>query len=342
MMMGRMLSTYVDMPDILDHLKTPNSFHFWTVNSDARAAFVAIDGKGKFQVLSKLLPGKTENEVDAEDLIRRALGADVPFKILLKKGWMAGLALVAEKYQEGRVFMAGDAVHLFTPTGGFGMNTGIDDAANLGWKLAARHQGWGGDGLLATYESERRSIAIRNTTMSRYFANAVAQIPVPEELEEDTPGGERARAMVGEHLDGFREEFASLGVQLGAHYDGSPLIVPDGTSPPEDHPSRYVPTACPGGRAPHFWRADGSALFDHFGQGFTLLRFGGGLADTSNLEKAARKRGAPLDTVAVDEPEGRKLYEQNHALIRPDGHVAWRGDEAPRDPDRLLDSVAGA
>jgi hypothetical protein len=238
------------------------------------------------------------------------------------------------------VWLAGDAVHLFTPTGGFGMNTGIDDVANLGWKLAAMVQGWGGPGLLATYATERRPIAFRNTGMAKQFSRSVGEVTAPAEMLEDTAAGAAARAQAGAVLDAFGEEFASIGIQLGARYDGSPIIVPDGAAPPPDDPTRYSPTACPGGRAPHLFMPDRSSLFDHFGPGFTLLRLHGD-HDAGPLAAAAQARKIPFTTVSVAVSEGRDLYECDLALIRPDQHVAWRGNDIPADCDALLARVTG-
>jgi hypothetical protein len=255
--------------------------------------------------------------------------------------WTAGQALVADSFGSGRVFLCGDAAHLFTPTGGFGMNTGIDDAANLAWKLAAAAQGWGGPELLASYEAERRPIAIRNTGAAHRLARNVGDVPMSPDLEEDSEAGAAARAEAGAFLAGFGEEFASLGIQLGARYDGSPLVVPDGTEPPPDDPAVYVPASCPGGRAPHVRLADGTSLFDRLDAGFTLLCLAGTGNAARDLEAEARDRGVPFSLVEVGDAVARELYPRDYTLIRPDRHVAWRGDSLPG-PSGLLDRVTGA
>ena len=237
--------------------------------------------------------------------------------------------------------LCGDAAHLFTPTGGFGMNTGIDDAANLAWKLAAVVQGWGGEGLLDTYETERRPIAQRNTSAAHRFARSVGEVPVAAEMEEDSEAGAAARRAASAYLSTFGEEFASIGVQLGARYDASPLIASDET-PPTDDPAVYTPSACPGGRAPHVWLASGRSLFDALGPGFTLLCLRAPGDDAHRLRVAARQRGVPLTLVGITVPEARELYGRNYALVRPDQHVAWRGDRVPNDAESLLDRVTGA
>jgi 2-polyprenyl-6-methoxyphenol hydroxylase-like FAD-dependent oxidoreductase len=345
-MMGRMQSSYIDAPGIYDALKHPISFHIKVVNPELRCALITLDGKGKFLLFTKLDPGEEVSAEKARQTALAALGADVPVEVISTRPWTAGRALVADRYGEGRVFMAGDSIHVFTPTGGFGMNTGIDDAANLGWKLAAAIQGWGGASLLETYESERRPIGLRNTGESHRLALIDSGMPIDPHLEDETPEGERARAdLTGYIYEKLPQMFAAQGIQLGARYDGSPLISAedeDGPPPPDDA-AGYAPSAYPGGRAPHFWRADGSALYDHFGPGFTLLKFGE--ADSSGIEEAAAARWVPLKTVEIDEPEGIKLYERRLALIRPDQHIAWRGTgggDSPADPGALIDRVIGA
>jgi len=272
---------------------------------------------------------------------RAAIGADVEVKVLSVQPWVAGNALVADSYRDGRVFLAGDSVHLFTPTGGFGMNTGIDDAINLAWKFTAIVQGWASESLLDTYESERRPIGLRNTRASRELADRVATMDVSPTLEDDTPDGVRARAAASDHLNGYEEEFASLGIQLGMRYDDSPLIVPDGSPPPPDSPVDYVPSACPGGRAPHCWLADGSSMLDRLGKPFTLAKLGGTDASTASFEDAAAARGVPLDVIEVDDGAARDLYGRDLVLIRPDRHVAWRGNTPPDDADGVIAMVTG-
>src|SRR5262249_41454105 len=160
------------------------------------------------------------------------------------------------------------------------------------------------------------------------------------EMEEDSAEGAAARARTGAFFARFGEEFASLGIQLGARYDGSRIVVPDGTAPPKDDPTVYTPSAAPGGRAPHLFLGRGDSLFDRFGRGFTLLRLGGD-ADVAPLAAAAEARGVPFTSFDVPLRQGRALYEADLALIRPDQHVAWRGNRLPGDCDELLAQVTG-
>jgi hypothetical protein len=280
-------------------------------------------------------------DIDARAMFHRAVGCDIGAEVVSVQEWWAGLALVTDHYQQGRVFLAGDAVHLFTPTGGFGFNTGLDDAANLAWKLAAVRHGWGGTKLLDAYETERRPVGVRNTTESGKLAEQAATLKIPLHIEDDTAQGASDRAAFHAEVERFREEFASLGIQLGARYDGSPIIVGDGTPPPPDDPKIYTPSSVPGGRAPHWWIRERESLFDRLGPGFTLLRLGPGPPQADDLERAAAARRIPLDTVTVEEPGILELYEKPLVLVRPDQHVAWRGSELPGDAGRLLDIVTG-
>ena len=338
---GKMLSVYIDAPGIHDVMNMEPAWQYWTVNNDARTCIVTLDAKGKFVVLAKYPDSGEPDEAEIICDIQDAFGAEIDIEVISIRQWTAGNALVADRYGEGRVLLAGDAVHLFTPTGGFGMNTGVEDAVNLGWKIAAVHHGWAPEALLDTYEGERRPIGIRNTQSSRKLASDVATIQVPAALEEETAEGQKARADLGRHLSGFTEEFASLGIQLGARYDASPLIANDGTEPPPDSPVEYVPTACPGGRAPHQWLNDGASIHDRFGKWFTLVKFGSASTDTAAFAAAAEALDVPLDIVDVAEKAARDLYACTFALIRPDHHVAWRGDSLPADAEALMRQVSG-
>ena len=255
---GATVSTHLRAPALYRRvIKHKHCWQYWIVSSRVRSLLTALDGDSEFLFNTRC---RSVEEPPDRGLIaqrlRDSIGEDVAVEYISYTPWTAGQALVADSFGRGRMILAGDAVHLFTPTGGFGMNTGIDDAANLGWKLAAMVQGWGGPKLVESYEAERRPIAFRNTGHAAQLTRNVADVPIAREMDEEGPAGDRARAAAGAYLSGFGEEFASIGVQLGARYDGSPIIAPDGTEPPPDDPAVYVPTACPGGRAPHVWLAD--------------------------------------------------------------------------------------
>jgi 2-polyprenyl-6-methoxyphenol hydroxylase-like FAD-dependent oxidoreductase len=340
---GATLATHVRAPALYDGVlkRHKRAWHHWAVNPKVRGLIQTLDGKGDFLFNTRI---KTIDEPPDSNFIARAflacVGEEVPIAFLGHMPWTAGQAAVADSFGHGNVWLAGDAVHLFTPTGGFGMNTGIDDAANLGWKLAAMVQGWGGPHLLASYGAERRPIAFRNTGMAKQFSVDLNEAPIDPEMTEDNAAGAAARARTGAFFARFGEEFASLGIQLGVRYEGSRIVVPDGTTATKDDSTIYTPSASPGGRAPHLFLGSGDSLFDHFGTGFTLLRLGGDV-DIRPLAEAAQARGVPFTSFDVRLREGRDLYEADLALIRPDQHVAWRGHRLPDDSDALLAQLTG-
>src|SRR6185312_14841400 len=250
-MRGRQLTTYLRAPAVYDVVKHKRAWQYWSMNHAQRGTMVTIDGKGEFTFGMQLPRDKDESDISEAESIARfrtMVGAEIPVEIINRKSWHAGYSLVAQAYQRGRVFMAGDAVHLFTPTGGLGYNTAVEDVVNLAWKLTAMVQGWGGPHLLDTYETERRHVAVRNTGFAKYFADTVGGfVPAPE-IEEDTPEGAAAREAAGVLLNRHvREEFNIPGITFGARYDTSPIIAGDGQAPPSDKMNDYVPSAVPGG-----------------------------------------------------------------------------------------------
>ncbi|WP_217236068.1 FAD-dependent monooxygenase [Streptomyces sp. AC555_RSS877] len=329
-----------------DYLRGRSAWSNWVVNAHLALNLIALNGVDEFFLLTSSVDPDTATDAELVRLVQRAAGEPLPVEVLSHRPWTAGAALVAESFGTGRIRLAGDAAHLFTPNGGFGMNTGVDDAANLAWKLAAAVQGWAGPDLLDTYGIERRPIALRNTSAARTLGQGLGAVDRPACLEADSAAGEAARAKTGAELAEYgMRTLDTLGVQLGARYDGSPIVAGDGSGPVPDSFAAYTPSAVPGGRAPHLWlddrRTDGSSLFDRFGSGFTLLRLGPRPPQTGRIEAAARDRGVPLRTVTLDDPLARDLYERDLVLIRPDQHVAWRGDREPGDSAALLALVTG-
>ena len=217
-------------------------------------------------------------------------------------------------------------MHLFTPAGGLGYNTAVEDAVNLGWKLAAAIKGVGGLVVLDSYELERRPAAVRNTGYARSFAESLGRFMPKEGLEDEGPGGERLRAEAGEYLEKHgRAEFNIPGITFGTRYTGSPIVVSDGSEAPPDSANSYEPSASPGGRAPHLWLGADRSLYDSFGFEWTLLRLGPTPPSADRLIGSARRLRIDLEVVDVPSDEARALYEAPLALIRPDQIVAWRG-----------------
>ena len=310
----------------------------------AWCVFTSVDGRTMWRITVVGGQGRENlDEIDMPEAIRRAIGRDdVPFEILRVVPWRRSQCSAAT-YRVGRVLLAGDAAHTTSPTGGHGMNTGIGDVSDLGWMLTALVQGWGGDGLLAAYDLERRPVAIRNGRSSTTNYQGWIESSGYADVLRDDAAGDACRRRIGSQLaSSLHQEWNSLGVDLGYRYDGSPVVVGDGSPPTPDDPSQYVPTSRPGHRAPHTWLSDGRSTLDLFGPGFTLLRLDAPGEDVSALLDAARERGMPLRLVDLDEPAAVKLYERRLVLVRPDGHVAWRADATPGDPAALVDVVRGA
>jgi hypothetical protein len=332
-------SRYLRIPNLAKSVIREPAWQYWLVRPGKIASLITFDpSEDEFRMT--VYAGNADDDDDLRAIVDDFVGEHVDIEILDSQGWVNGLALVADHYKSGRVLICGDAAHLATPIGGFGMNTGIDDAANLAWKLAATVQGWAGPYLLDSYEAERRPAGERNTQAAIALGRPLQGIPLSEDLEEDTPAGQKARGDAARVLETQRQSYSSLGVQLGVRYSDSPIIWPDGTPAPEDVYDRYVPTAWPGARAPHLWLSQTQSLFDVLGPGFTLLRMGVHTPSAAPLVEAARRRGIPLAVVDIELPEARDLYESDLALIRPDQHVAWRGDELP-DVGELLTRVTG-
>jgi 2-polyprenyl-6-methoxyphenol hydroxylase-like FAD-dependent oxidoreductase len=344
---GRMFSTYIRSPALhRDVLRRRQAWQYWAVNPQMRSTIISVNGSDEFLFRTKAAaPNQPADDATIIAALHCCAGATPPIDILGHEPWTAGTALVAETFADRRVLLAGDAVHLFTPTGGFGMHTGLEDAANLAWKLAACVQGWGGPALLASYEQERLPIALRNTAAARQLSININDVEAPPEIETASAAGEAARRLASAKLATYAEQFASLGVQLGARYDRSPVIAPD-AAPPADDVIIYRPSSIPGGRAPHAWlddaRRDGSSLYDRLGTGMTLLRLGPQPPEAGALVSAARVWGIPLSVVDIDDRDIRDLYGCDLALIRPDQHVAWRGNAAPGDATALLARAVGA
>ena len=225
--------------------------------------------------------------------VRRAIGRDIDFEILKFGHWMRR-RMVADHYGRGRVLLAGDAVHVMPPNGGLGMNTGIGDAVDLGWKLAAVHHGWGGPELLASYEHERRPVGIRQCDEAmRNFERYGSRKPVPHVTDENENGAAGARAISGSAL------------HPAIRWPGKTRCIPTSAIAMQVRRLSFRTvrrrrnpriresinqTSHPGCRAPHAWLADGRSTLDLFGRNFTLLRLGSGAPDPARLVAAAAQR----------------------------------------------------
>lgn len=341
---GYHLSIYVRAPQL------------WTHHDKGKAALINfVEPQGLWRNMVTLdgrelyrfgLRGKEfydhPDEVDVERLFAEAIGRPVPHEIISVRRWTAR-NVVADQYQAGAIFLAGDAAHLNHPASGLGLNTGLGDAVDLGWKLEAALAGWGGSGLMASYEIERRPVGKRNVGHADLsHANDRNQKPDPA-IAEDSPQGARARQEMGEAIVRAQtRKFVTDGIALGYRYEPSPICWPEASPPPADSVSEYHPTTRPGSRAPHAWLADQRSIIDMFGRGFTLLRLGAGAPEAQPIAQAFARRAVPLTVATIVDPAIGQLYERRLVLVRPDGHVAWRSDDLPPDPLALADRIRGA
>jgi hypothetical protein len=283
-----------------------------------------------------------------------AIGAEFDYQLIAKAPWQAGFTLVADKFKQGRAFIAGDAAHLFTPTGGMGYNTSVDDAVNLGWKLALVLRGAAPEALLDSYEAERHPIALRNTAFARTMADSIGRMPAPTDVDLDNEQGERSRAALAAALAvHVATEFNIPGLQLGLSYAGSAIVAAEAGEAPPDAPNRYLPSGRPGGRAPHVAMAaphvamaapqaagGAGSLLDHFGRDFTLLVLDD--SGTAEWEQAAAGLGVPLKVLRWSSAEALQVYGAPCVLIRPDHHIAWRGVDSANAEIVLARSVGRA
>jgi 2-polyprenyl-6-methoxyphenol hydroxylase-like FAD-dependent oxidoreductase len=344
--LGHPISLFFRAPDLCQACgKEPGTF-FLAIDRDGLWANVRIvdPARGLWRIMVLDTDGKqTPETIDRDALVRRAVGRPIDVAWAGLNIWTRRSA-VAERYSKGRVFLAGDAVHQLSPTGALGMNTGISDAVDLGWKLAATIEGWGGPELLASYDAERRPVGLRNVAMTTGFYLAHDQFAGGlAAIEDDGGDGQRLRGEIGERiLRDVGAMFRTIGLQLGYRYEDSPICVPDGSDATPDKADAYVPSARPGSRAPHVALRDGRSILDLFGRGFTLLQLNGEDSASEAAQAAARARGVPLKSVAVPQADAAALYERKLALVRPDGHVAWRGDVLPGDLIQVMDRVRGA
>ncbi len=345
-MLGSALHFYFRAPNLLSICgREPATFFFAFDSRGAWSNIRVIDPENDMWRLTVIDadPAWNPETVDRNAFLRRALGLSLDVEWLGASLWTRRSA-VAERYGQGRVFLAGDAVHQLSPTGGLGMNTGIADAVDLGWKLAAMIEGWGGEQLLASYSSERQPIGIRSVTMATQFhAEGDKHGDEIAMIDADTGGGAAVRERVGRALvRDVGRQFRTIGLQIGYSYAQSPICIDDGSPTDPDDPENYLPSTRPGARAPHAWLNDSQSTLDCYGRGFVLLRLGSNPPDATALEKAAAARKVPLRNVNVNRSDVAGLYQRSLVLVRPDGHVAWRGDALPADTEGLIDKVRGA
>jgi 2-polyprenyl-6-methoxyphenol hydroxylase-like FAD-dependent oxidoreductase len=332
----------------LIHFTSPNRDLFerfgtaWHTQSPEGWTLISQNDRDTWTLHTPLGVGTDADAIDPKQFLFTKLGVEFDCEIICANAWRPRLSLAA-KYGNGRVWLAGDSAHQVVPAGGYGMNTGVGDAVGLGWMLAAILQGWGEHGLLEAYEAERRPVAVRNRTASARHTLVRLAIKTfyRKAIHSEGWNGERSRRRLGrEILDLGNLENEADGIEFGYRYDDSPVICNEPHTAPADHMHAYAPGTQPGTRPPSLFLDDGQAIFDLFGLGFTLLRFAD--LDADPLAAAAANRGVPLKIVDIRDSRARTLYERDLVLIRPDHHVAWRGDTVPDRPEAILDHIRGA
>ena len=322
--------------DLFDRIPIGKGRHYHV--ADAHATFLIVQDSTRHFTLHSVV----DSDDEMKTMFEQTVAMPVKYEMLSCAPWRQNL-LLADNYGQGRVYLAGDAVHLVIPTGGLGMNSGVGDAIDLSWKLAATLQGWGGPALLRSYEIERRQVGARNVEASRYASRGrrAWRAAYKPDIRDKTPAGAATRANLVRIADvEQRKSNEMIGAELGYRYEGSPVIWQEVDAGPAPNFMKYEPTSWPGARLPHVWLSSGAALHDRIGEGYTLLRLAGARADSTALERAFRDYGAPFAVLDIDEDRPRDVYGYDMLLLRPDLHVVWRGNELPN-PGRLAALATG-
>jgi 2-polyprenyl-6-methoxyphenol hydroxylase-like FAD-dependent oxidoreductase len=339
--MAKFVSIYFKAPDFMKCHKFGSANIFFPLHKDYAGFLLNWDGGTTFTYHLMLKPGQLWNEVNTKKSIEEVLGQTTDIEILSVQPWTAH-ALVADKYHDKRIIMAGDAVHLFTPTGGFGMNTGVSDAIDIAWKVQAMVEGWGGAKLIDSYFEERHSIGVRNTKEAAdCFDQLNSVMQYGDILDEDSKRAEKLREKLSINLKEQDKLIASSGTLLGYRYNNSSIVIPDGTEETIDNPRKYIPTARPGHRAPHIWLEEGVSIYDKFNKNFTLLVFTEDLIDAKKLISKAESIALPIHLLQINDKDVLNLYLNKYVIVRPDLMVAWRSDYIPENIIDILNTIIG-
>jgi len=343
---SRVQSTLIRAPSLLALFQAPPAWATFSLNPRRAGNMYAIDGRELWLVHNYLRPEEADfDSVDRDTCLRAILGVGPAFEysVVSREDWF-GRRLIADRFRDRRVFICGDAAHIWVPMAGYGMNAGIADAMNLSWMLAGVLQGWAAPAILDAHEAERQPITeqVSRHAMGHELALAAQRRAVPAEIEAPGPAGDAVRARIGAAAYDLNvNQYCCGGLNFGYFYAGSPIIAEDGEAAPAYSMAGFTPSTVPGCRAPHLFLRDGRSLYDAFGPGFTLLRRDPARAVAPLLEAAAA-RGVPLAVLDLDAAEAAALYPQALVLARPDQHVAWRGEALPADPLALIDRIRGA
>jgi 2-polyprenyl-6-methoxyphenol hydroxylase-like FAD-dependent oxidoreductase len=339
---ARYMLIFFRCPDLLKQTGL-DAFRHYYIAGERGGLLIPQDDLQRWAFHFPLAADVDASLIDPAAEVSDRLGLDLDIDVLYASAWHAHL-LVAGRYGEGRVFLAGDAAHQYIPTGGFGLNTGIGDADNLAWKLAAALRGWAGPVLLESYHDERQPVGARNRRASEYAATGLATWigywdPV---VDEDTPEGRAQRRRFVSAVNTYqRRSHEQQGTESGYRYSLSPVIFHESGSLPDPDSPVFQPSAAPGTRLPHLWLERGVSVHDRLGSGFTLLALDADPGQVAAFEIAAGRRGIPLDVLSIDNRSGLKsVYGASMLLIRPDLHIAWRGESADS-ADAILAFTSG-
>ena len=344
----RVQSTYIRAPQLRALIPGKPAWSYYSMNPRRCGTTFAIDGHETWLVHNHLNAEEPEfDSVDRDTSIREILGVgpDFEYEVISKEDWV-GRRLVADRFRNGRVFLAGDAAHLWVPYAGYGMNAGIADAINLSWLLAACVQGWADERILDAYEAERQPITDQVSRFAMDHAQKMirARRAVPADIEAPGAKGDALRADIGHEAYELNvQQFCCAGLNYGYYYTGSPVIAYDDATPPDYSMGSFTPSTVPGCRAPHFWLADGRSLYDAFGPAYTLLRFDRNV-DVSALQRDAAIACMPLTVLDVgpsNVPHVPPEYEHALVLCRADQHVMWRGNQIPQESAALVARLCG-
>lgn len=342
----RVQSTYIRAPKLLEMMHGRPGWMNLSLNPRRSGNTVAIDGKEKWLIHCYLYEHEEDfDAIDRDASIRTILGVgdDFDYEVIANEDWI-GRRLIADKFRDRRMFICGDSAHLWVPYAGYGMNAGIADAMNLSWLLAATLNGWGGQNLLDAYEAERLPITeqVSHYAMNHALGAIAHRREVPADIEEESAGGEAARAGLGEKVYALNvQQYCCGGLNFGYYYPDSPVIAYDGELQPAYSMAGFEQSTVPGCRTPHFWRRGGRSAYDDFGADYTLLRFDPAI-DVTPMLAAAKAAGVPVKLVDIAADERTQVYRHALLLSRPDLHVAWRGDTVPADTGALFDRLRGA
>ncbi|MFW0796825.1 FAD-dependent oxidoreductase [Gordonia sp. CPCC 205515] len=336
------LSIMFRAPGLAERVPFDNAIHHWVMAPGAAGIVGRLDLDDTWWAIVQGVDVRTD-DVNPVELVHRLIGEPLPVEVIATDPWVARM-LLSDSYSRGNIFLVGDSAHQNPPWGGHGFNTCIGDAVNIAWKIAATINGWGGPHLLDSYGAERRPVAARTIADAGSQESALAHHFSAVELGQDGPAADEARRQTAAALSVKKSEFHSLGLVLGYSYPSSPIVVGDGSVAPAEDPIEYTPSACPGSLLPHAWLSDDRSLYDALGAGFTLLVADDVRADVSGVVARAEELGIPLTVVELgagdltDPPAD--FFGAALVLVRPDQHVAWRGDDVTA-AEKAIATVAG-